>query len=505
MPTFAHWKLILVLFVGILTGCATQQQTPPPKSVTHQIGYQADSKLAQYFDQSEYDTSIYTGFYPLDKGHDALLARIVLIESAEHSLDLQYYIYRDDATGNLMTWRLFEAAERGVRVRILLDDMQKRNDDNLAYLHSHPNIDVRLFNPNNYRSARGLGFLADFERLNSRMHNKSLTADSVASVVGGRNIGNEYFSYHSPVEFGDFDLLIYGNTVEQTGEQFDKYWNSDFAVPIDWITSSATELKREEVEQFVVDEELEEQFTSGAYDMTRLQFYSKMREHKLQLYWGEGKLLYDRPNKIVGEGSQLIDDLQLILEGVDSELIIISPYFVPTADGTALLVDGVKSGKKVTIITNSLASNDVYAVHGWYSKYRKDLLQGGVELWEVKASANIKSKWSMTGSGHSSLHAKIMLIDDHILFVGSMNWDPRSAHINTEMAVILDHKAFVTESKSEIQAQLIESAYKLEIEDGDLVWRDLENGETLTSEPDASVWRRMGSWMAGILSIEDQL
>ncbi|GEA59268.1 phospholipase D family protein [Vibrio comitans] len=504
MPTLAHWKLILILFVGILSGCATQQ-TPPPKSVTHHLGYQSDSRLAEYFDQSEYDTSVYTGFYPLDTGHDALLARIVLIESAKHTLDLQYYIYRDDETGHLMTWRLFEAAERGVRVRVLLDDMQKRSDDDLAYLNSHPNIDVRLFNPNNYRSARNLGFLADFERLNSRMHNKSLTADNVVSIVGGRNIGNEYFSYYSPVEFGDFDLLLYGNTVEQTSDQFDEYWNSDFAVPIDWITSSAKELKREEIEQFAVDKELEKQFTSGAYDMTQLQFYSKMQDHKLKLYWGTGRLLYDKPNKIIGEGSQLIDDLKLVLEGVESELIIISPYFVPTEVGTKLLVDGVKSGKKVTIITNSLASNDVYAVHGWYSKYRKDLIEGGVELWEMRASAKIRSKWSMTGSGHSSLHAKIMLIDDDILFVGSMNWDPRSAHINTEMAVMLEHEPFVTESKSEMRLQLIESAYKLELEDGDLVWRNLDNGETYTSEPDASLWRRMGAWMAGVLPIEDQL
>lgn len=504
MSAFAYCKTVLILLIVLLSGCASQQ-TPPPKSITHQLGYQADSRLALYFEQQEHDTSTYTGFYPLDTGHDALLARIALIESAEHTLDLQYYIYRNDETGHLITWRLYEAAERGIRVRVLLDDMQKRNDSDLAYLHSHPNIDVRLFNPNNYRSARNLGFLTDFDRLNSRMHNKSLTADSVVSIVGGRNIGNEYFSYYAPVEFGDFDLLLYGNTVEQTADQFDKYWNSDFAVPIDWITSDAKELRREEIEQFVIDEQLEKQFTSGAYDMTQLKFYSQMQQQKLQLYWGAGRLIYDKPTKIIGEGSHLTDDLQLVLEGVESELIIISPYFVPTEVGTRLLVDGVKSGKKVTIITNSLASNDVYAVHGWYAKYRKDLIEGGVELWEMRASANIRNSWSMTGSSHSSLHAKILLIDNHILFVGSMNWDPRSAHINTEMAVLLEHELFVTESKSEMQSQLIESAYKLELEDGELVWLNLSNGEKFTSEPDASIWRRIGAWAAGILPIEDHL
>ncbi|GEM80299.1 phospholipase D family protein [Vibrio superstes NBRC 103154] len=469
------------------------------------MGYQEDSPLAQYFEQSQYDTSIYTGFHPLDTGHDALLARITLIESAKYTLDLQYYIYRDDETGHLLTWRLYEAAERGVKVRVLLDDMQERNDDDLARLNSHPNIQVRLFNPNNYRKARNLGFLAEFSRLNSRMHNKSLTADSVVSIVGGRNIGNEYFSYQSVVEFGDFDLLLYGNTVEQTADQYDEYWNSEFAVPVEWINPTNKELTSEEVKQFALDQDFKGQFTSGHYDMTSLKFYSDMRQHKLQIYWGKGKLLYDKPTKIIGEGSQLIDDLQIVLQDVTSEIIIISPYFVPTQIGTDMLVSAVQSGKKVTIVTNSLASNDVYAVHGWYAKYREELVEGGVDLWEIKASAEIKNKWSMTGKSHSSLHAKVMLIDDDTLFVGSMNWDPRSAQINTEMAVLILQEEFVSESKAEMEGHIRNMAYKLEVEDGDLVWQDLAEQTTYTSEPDASIWRRMGAWVAGVLPIEEQL
>ncbi|GAM66632.1 cardiolipin synthetase [Vibrio sp. JCM 19236] len=420
-------------------------------------------------------------------------------------MDLQYYIYRNDETGKLMTWRLFEAAERGVRVRILLDDMQKRNDQGLALLNSHPNIHIRLFNPNNYRTARNLGFLKEFGRLNSRMHNKSITADNVSSIVGGRNIGNEYFSYDTSVEFGDFDLLLYGNTVEQVADQFDQYWNSDFAVPVEWIFETDEVITAEDVKQTVLTERLEEQFTTGAYDITKLDLHRKLVNNQLPLYWGEGKLLYDLPDKVGTQNSQLIDDLTLILEDVEDNVVIISPYFVPTELGTQHLVEAVQSGKQVTIITNSLASNDVFAVHGWYAKYREDLIEGGVKLWEIKSTAKFKSKWSMTGSGRSSLHAKVMFFDDRYLFVGSMNWDPRSALHNTEMAVIIDQADFVLENEIELFNELDKYAYKLKIRDGDLVWVDNMTQEVFESEPDASIWLRMGAWMAGILPIEEQL
>lgn len=496
--------LFVLLLATIVTGCASSD-VPPEKDYSEHLSYQANSTLADYFKQQEYDTSIKTGFYPLEKGHDALLARISLIEAAEHSLDLQYYIYRNDETSKLMTWRLFEAAERGVRVRLLLDDMQKRNDQGLALLNSHPNIHIRLFNPNTYRTARNLGFLKEFGRLNSRMHNKSITSDNVASIVGGRNIGNEYFSYDSSVEFGDFDLLLYGNTVDQVADQFDKYWNSDFAVPVEWLFSSDKIITAEDVQESVITERLEEQFTTGAYDFTKLDLHRKLVSNELPLYWGEGKLLYDLPDKVGTQNSQLIDDLQLVLNDIQDNIIIISPYFVPTELGTQGLVEAAQSGKKVTIITNSLASNDVFAVHGWYAKYRKDLIEGGVDLWEIKSTAKFKNKWSMTGSSRSSLHAKVMFFDDRYLFVGSMNWDPRSALHNTEMAVIIDQADFVVGNEVALFNELDLYAYQLKVENGDLIWVDNLTQEEFDTEPDASIWLRMGAWMAGILPIEDQL
>ncbi|MCK6263668.1 phospholipase D family protein [Vibrio sp. ZSDE26] len=495
------------MLIAFLYGCSSTGSIEPraPKSVSHHYGYQEGSRLDALFHQSDYDTDTHTGFVPLIQGHDALLARLSLIETAETSIDLQYYIYRDDETSQLLTWRLYEAAKRGVRVRLLLDDMQKRSDRGMATLDAHPNIQVRLFNPHQYRTARGVAFLSDFERLNRRMHNKSITADSVVSIVGGRNIGNEYFSFESNVEFGDFDLLLYGNTVEQTADQFDIYWNSEYAEPIKWIYPNSRVLSKEAIKTLLEDTDLEKKFSTGEYNFTKLPFYQKLTEHDFTLYWGPAKLWYDMPDKVSGESSQLVDNLIGLLSSVEESLVLVTPYFVPTQSGTEALVDAVQSGKSITVITNTLASNDVFAVHGWYAKYRQDLVEGGVDLWEIKASANIDSKWSFTGSSRSSLHAKAMLLDDNKIFVGSMNWDPRSAFLNTEMAVVIEQPEYVQHSLSRMKQQLSANAYKVVVQDGKVVWYDPATGEILTSEPEASVWRRMGAWVSGLLPIEAQL
>ncbi|BBM67255.1 hypothetical protein VA249_39010 [Vibrio alfacsensis] len=201
----------------------------------------------------------------------------------------------------------------------------------------------------------------------------------------------------------------------------------------------------------------------------------------------------------------MIHNLSELLASVESSFVLISPYFVPTESGTQALVDATKRGVDITIITNSLASNDVFAVHGWYAKYRQDLVKAGIKLWEIKASAEVKSKWSLTGSSRSSLHAKAMMIDGTTLFVGSMNWDPRSAELNTEMAVVIEQPEYVQESLARLPAQLKQNAYQVVIRDGDIAWIDATTGETFDSEPEASIWRRLGAWFSGILPIEDQL
>ncbi|HHG3047791.1 TPA: phospholipase D family protein [Vibrio parahaemolyticus] len=472
-------KFIFASMFSVLSACSSiESNQPSEKSTTFHFGYQQDSVLAHYFEAYGEDPKTITGFYPLNQGHDALLARTSLIESAQKSLDLQYYIYRGDETSQLITWRLYEAAKRGVRIRLLLDDMQKRNDNVMAALNAHPNIEIRLFNPHQYRSARIFALTSDFERLNRRMHNKSLIADSVSAIVGGRNIGNEYFSFESEVEFGDFDLLLYGEAVQQTADQFDLYWNSVHAVPMEWISPES---------QSVSDAAIQKQVT------------------KLNLYWGDGQVWFDLPDKVTTHDSQLVGNLTELLKSVEHSFVLISPYFIPTEAGTKALTNAAKRGVDITIVTNSLASNDVFAVHGWYAKYREDLLESGIKLWEVKSSAKLKSKWSLTGSSRASLHAKAMTIDDKTLFVGSMNWDPRSAALNTEMAVVIEQPEYVQAFLAKLPSQLKDNAYRLTLRDGDIVWTNTKTGEEYDSEPEAGVFRRLGAWFSGILPIEDQL
>lgn len=500
------WRTITVLGIVGMVGCAAVDSSHQfEKSNSHHLGYQHHSPLAYYFEQDKHNDESLTGFVPIHQGEDALLARLALIESAQSSLDLQYYIYRDDETSQLLTWRLYQAAERGVRVRLLLDDMQQRGDDKLAVLNAHPNIEIRLFNPHHYRSARIIAMASDFSRLNRRMHNKSFTADSVVSIVGGRNIGNEYFSFESHVEFGDFDLLLYGQAVEQTAEQFDLYWNSLYAIPMEWIVKDAKQADDRVIQQQVAERKLGEKFTTGQYDFTQLDLYEQLVEGELDMYWGNGVVWYDMPDKVTTAQSQLVDNLTELFDNLEQSLVLISPYFVPTQAGAEALVDAAQRGIDVTVVTNSLASNDVFAVHGWYAKYRQKLVEGGVKLWETKASADLQSKWSVTGSSRSSLHAKILLIDNKTLFVGSMNWDPRSAYLNTEMAAVIEQPEYVRHSRDELPMILERNAYQIIIHNNDIAWQDHHSGEILTNEPDANVWRKFGAWVAGLLPIEDQL
>ena len=497
------------MLIVMLGGCVSSSIDPSryEKTTSYTLINDEPTRLDQYFEREVASHSLIkeTGFYPLDKGHDALLARLAIIETAQSSIDVQYYIFRDDTAGNLIAWRLFEAAERGVRVRLLLDDMQNYDDNDLVRFSSHPNIEVRMFNPHHLRTARGLAMLSDFERLNHRMHNKSLTVDGVVSIIGGRNVGNEYYSIESNVEFADLDLLMVGKSVRQVNRQYDLYWNSDYSIPIEWLTDDQLQYTDADVDAWVQALGLKERFSGGAHDFSKLPLYSDLLNGTIELYWGEGDLLYDLPDKPDSKQSTLIDSLGAVINEGKTSLVLISPYFVPTESGVTEFVQAVKDGREVIIITNSLASNDVFAVHGWYAKYRKDLVEGGVQLWEVKSNAEIKKNWSLTGSSRSSLHTKAIVIDKRKIFVGSMNWDPRSADLNTEMGVVIEQPEYADKVYQDIMREIPATAYQIEVIDGDIIWVDHSTGERLTTEPDASIWRRFGAWFSGILPIEEQL
>ncbi|MCL1059058.1 phospholipase D family protein [Shewanella gelidimarina] len=450
-----------------------------------------------------------TGVVPLSDGVDALIARLVLVNAATTSIDLQYYIYRADESGRLLLWHLMDAAERGVRVRILLDDMATKDADNtLLLLAMHNNIDVRLYNPSFERYFRNLAFIGSFSRLNHRMHNKSLTVDNTITVVGGRNIGNEYFSNHSDVDFGDFDLMTIGEAVDEVSDQFDLYWNAPLTVEINALAErKVTEQELAQAMTVVDNAKAEYQDNPYVKRLLSSQLLQKMENHSLPWYWGQATLIYDQPDKQNHQldSDNILADLGAFLSQASQEVLIVSPYFVPTRAGANNLIAAVEKGIKVTILTNSLAATDVLAVHAGYRTYRQRLLESGVRIFEVKANLELKRSSSWTGSSKSSLHAKTFIIDRDSLFVGSFNFDPRSAWLNTEMGLIIRNRELASEVVNGIEESLAANTYRLSIRDEEIVWHDDSKQREIYTEPDAGLWRKFLVDCIALLPIESQL
>ncbi|MGF1786358.1 phospholipase D family protein [Photobacterium swingsii] len=498
-----------LLFCGLLllSGCA-QTAFSEPKTASYAIAAHPKTKLARYIAPELSAHPNQTGFYPLADGKDAFIARLAIIQSAEHSIDVQYYIFRDDLTSTVISMYLYQAAERGVRVRLLLDDMQSRNDEDMANIAAHPNIEVRLFNPFEQRKARAIGLVSDFDRLNRRMHNKSLTVDGTFSIAGGRNIGDEYFSADSSVEFGDFDLLMVGDIVAPIATQFDVYWNSNAAIPIEHLQGQGSKIPHLELAQWYNEQYQDIATSEYFYTLARLPIIEKLKTKKIPFYWGDAELYYDLPSKLStpSQENPLLHQISALLDHTKQELLLISPYFVPTKAGALALAKASREGKQITIITNSLASNDVFAVHGWYAKRRQMLLESGVRIYETQVDPHITQQHSWIGSSRTSLHAKTYILDREQLFVGSFNFDPRSAQYNTEMGVVVHSPLFAERIYQRLGNALKKNTYRLALdEDGNIVWFDDHNQKRYTSEPDASLMLRMGAWFSGMLPIENLL
>lgn len=499
-------NVITIIFL-LLSACSSA-----PEQDTQLASYRllplASSPLANYVEPLIHAHPEQSGVIPLANGLDAFIARLALIKSANTSVDLQYYIYRADETGKLLIWHILDAAERGVRVRILLDDLTTKHlDAALVNVASHPNIEVRLFNPSFSRSYRGLEFITGFSRMNRRMHNKSLTVDNSATIVGGRNIGNEYFSNNDDVDFGDFDLMVIGEAVDAVSNQFDRYWNAEVAYPIESLSSEVAVV--EELANLGNLLILERQaFESNEY-VGRLklsELLQQIKDNSLTWYWGRGEVVYDPPEKAQNQSQQnwLLKDLSHFLSSATKEIMIVSPYFVPTQAGTNSLIRAAKAGLDITIITNSLAATDVLAVHAGYQGYRQPLLEAGINIYEVKADPKQKSS-SWSGSSRSSLHAKSFIIDRKTIFVGSFNFDPRSAHINTEMGILFFNAEFSNGVISAIEQELASTSYQLGLHEGELIWRDQANLRVIHAEPDAGFWRKFMADFIALFPFESQL
>jgi putative cardiolipin synthase len=382
--TFLAATLVLYLIVG----CATLPENfEKPESYAYTdtddtpIGKARRDEINAHPGQS--------GFLLLGNGLDAFLARTLLAENAERSIDVQYYLYHDDLIGRLFTDLLLKAANRGVRVRVLVDDMDREGRGlGAAVADSHPNMEVRLFNPFSRKTSRITQFVTRAGSVTRRMHNKSFTVDNQVTILGGRNIGDEYFEADPDLSFSDLDVLAIGPVVKEVSASFDKYWNDELAYPAIALRGKAPtpqeiEQKHQQLEAFIAQQ------TDSAYlqSLRNSDLASKIRQGQVRYHWGEADVIYDQPEKLQHDFDKtqyhLAPKLKPYFEGVTQELIIFTPYFVPGKSGVAVLRRLCERGVRVRILTNSLASNDVAIVHSGYAKYRKDMLRAGVELYEM--------------------------------------------------------------------------------------------------------------------------
>jgi cardiolipin synthase C len=444
-----------------------------------------------------------TGIHALDNARDAFAARVLLARAAERSLDVQYYIWHADTSGGLLAYELWQAAERGVRVRLLLDDNNTRGmDEAIAALDAHPNIEVRLFNPYANRGFR-LGELAsDFARVNRRMHNKSLTADNQATIVGGRNVGDEYFGAASAVAFADLDVLAVGAVVPEVSAAFDAYWNSESAYPAASLIAPGGRL--------TPVEKIEDRPEAAKYlqAVRATPLVQSLLSGSLPLEWAHARLVQDDPGKVLRPPEEtelhLLPRLEKAMGKPRRELDLVSPYFVPTKDGAAALTTLAESGVRVRVLTNSLAATDVSPVHAGYAKYREALLRAGVRLYELKPHAEekeAKDKNRGAGSSDASLHAKTFAVDRSRIFVGSFNFDPRSARLNTEMGIVVESPALAARLSEALDRGMANVAYEVRLSsDGGLEW--VEGDVRHASEPGAGVLKRLWIGFLSILPIE---
>ena len=454
-----------------------------------------------------------SGIYPLADGRDAFAARALLAAAAERSLDVQYYIWHKDITGTLLFDALRQAAERGVRVRLLLDDNNTSGMDQiLTMLGKQKNIDIRLFNPFVPRSPRALAFITDFSRVNRRMHNKSFTADNQATIVGGRNVGDEYFGAAGDVLFADLDVLAVGPVVDEVSHEFDRYWNSASAYPAQLLLTRPVEGDAATIAAEA--DRIDDTRAAGEYvqALRTSPFVRQLMERQLPFEWAKTRMISDDPAKVLDQarpGTGVAENLENLLGVPHKELDLISPYFVPGKAGTQAFADLAHKGVGVRILTNALEATDVAAVHAGYAKWRKPLLEAGVLLYESRRSweaGDAREQPGRFGSSASSLHAKTFAVDDQRIFVGSFNFDPRSIELNTEMGLVIDSPALASQLGQAMRTTIPQRAYQVLLNpDGSLYWIARNANGTTTrydTEPGASVWKRLGVAILSVLPID---
>jgi cardiolipin synthase C len=505
-------RTVLMWLAGVLAGRATRPRYP--RTVSTAFEGPVSTRLGQFFGPAADQHPGLSGFSLLGHGREAFIVRLALADLAEHSLDMQYYVWDGDTTGRIIVDRVMKAADRGVRVRLLVDDpYNKASDPVIAALDAHPNVEIRLFNPLTNRSWSTLDFIRDFRRVNRRMHNKLMVADNAAAIVGGRNIGDIYYGVDTIANYRDLDVLAVGPVVRDLSRVFDRYWNSPSTAPIAAIVDrayGAADLDailirlRDEIAAadypYPIDQDLDELAARGA----------ELRDN---LVWAHGRIIADDPEAIArGEES---DDVVEFIRGrvarLKKELLAESPYFVLPAQAQATVKALHERNVRVRVLTNSLASNDMLAAHSGYAKTRRRLLENGMELYELRPDTDaFRSGWSLlSGRSQAALHAKAMVFDREAVFIGSFNLDPRSAAINTEAGLYIESPELAEQLTAYMATGVVPAnSYRVLLDrDGGIIWETVREGQTVRyrDEPGTGFRRRFVANLLKLLPIDSQL
>lgn len=498
------------LLALVMASACSNYDLNVPRPESHALQVRRTTRLGTLFETAAAKHPGQSGIIYIRSARLALEGRLAMVDLAEQSLDLQYYIWDADISGGLLGERVVRAAERGVRVRLLLDDISIVDRDSvLARLTGHPNIQIRAFNP--FRDRNRVGdIFGDLSRINRRSHNKIFVADNAMAIIGGRNIADHYFGVHGESNYRDLDAIAAGPVVRDVSAVFDAFWNSKFAVPYgafvdepptpEDAAARIAEL-RAAVARAPLPYAIDEDVAALTADMERI---------RDALIWAPVRVVYDDPAKVEDENIKaFVGTLSALVAEAQREVLIENAYFVPRDTMVQAVAALTARGVRVRVLTNSMASNDVAAVVSGYKKYRKDLLAAGAEIYELRPDSSMKQQWSLLSTkSRSGLHTKAMVIDRRHVLIGSCNLDPRSADINSELALLADSPAFGALVGTFFDEGVSPGeSFRVTLENGNLRWTTEIGGKQVvyTTDPETTWWQRFVVGVIGLLPIHSQL
>ena len=522
---------LAVLIVALVGGCAS---LPPgsgfPKTTSTAYPYQEQTRLGRTFQSAALEHLGNSGFRIIPVGADGFLTRMQMINAAERTLDLQYFIFRGDETGKLLTDAVLRAADRGVRVRVLIDDGETEvGDEQIAALEAHPTIEIRIFNPFAYRGHvtlyRAIEFMFDHSRLDYRMHNKLLVVDNAIALMGGRNIGDQYFQIDPDSQVADDDVFVAGPVAQGLSTTFDEFWNSALSIPAKALSGKNTSQAALEHREVLSDQgqQLKKDGVDYVKRVASGEPFNGIVSGRLPLVWAHAQLICDSPDKKKVENGAMVGRLMHravanATSAVQSELLMVTPYLIPGKEGMQLIKDLRQRNVRVRILTSSLESSTVLPAQSGYMHYRVPMLEEGVELYEIRSLLGNTRGSGQTASmslyGNYSLHAKLFVFDRQRLFIGSMNFDQRSMHLNTEVGLIIDSPELAQQIAARFDAMVQPvNSYMLVLRPNEsggkpgLVWRTQEDGKAVEydREPARSDWQRFKVNVLSLLPMDKEL